>query len=147
MTVFITAALSDRKASPMSWSKRILITLALAAGLLLLPVIYLVFWDIREAARLAQFERTHPMLAKMAASFNERNEILLARLPIGSPRTEALNTLSEEGMSCERPRAIAQRDMLLCWTTYPRGTWHIEVRFDANDKVAGGRVLLTGNSL
>ena len=140
---------SDRKVSPMSWSKRILITLALAVALILIPVVGLVVYDVYERVQIALFNNAHPMLRTMSepsdGSYEERqhrmNSILLARLPLGSTRSEALGTFSTEGVQCSRPPGTAQQKMLVCYVTSPRVRWHIEVQFDDNDKVSGGRVL------
>jgi hypothetical protein len=136
----------DRKLSPISWPKRILITLTAAVALILLPIIGLVIYD---EVRFALFNKAHPMLKAMSERPNQNyaedqqwmNNILLKRLPVGSTRSEALQIFSAEGMACERPVATADRNMLVCYVTSPRVRWHIEVRFDENDRVLGGRVL------
>jgi hypothetical protein len=136
----------DRKLSPISWPKRILITLAAAVALILLPIIGLVIYDEVE---VALFNNAHPMLRAMSepsdGSYEERqqrmNSILLAQLPPGSTRSEALAIFSREGMQCSRAPGTAQQKMLVCYVTSPRVRWHIEVQFDDNDKVSGGRVL------
>ncbi|MEA2823462.1 MAG: hypothetical protein QOJ86_5466 [Bradyrhizobium sp.] len=130
----------------MSWPKRILITLAAAAALILLPIIGLVIYD---EVRFALFNNSHPMLKAMSEQRNQdyaedrrrMNDILLKRLPVGSTRSEALQILTVEGMECARPPGTAQRDLLVCYVTSPRVRWHIEVQFDENDRVLGGRVL------
>jgi hypothetical protein len=133
----------------MSWSKRILITLAGAVALMLIPVVGLVAYDVYERVQVALFNNAHPMLRAMSepsdGSYEERQQrmtsILLTRLPLGSTRSEALAIFSTEGMKCERPTGTAQQRILVCYVTSPRVRWHIEVQFDENDKVSGGRVL------
>jgi hypothetical protein len=144
---------SDRKISPMSWSKRILITLAAVVALMLIPVVGLIIFDFYVDAQVARFYNTHPMLRSMNEAPHPpitrplteldqaRADILLKRLPIGSSRADALQVFSLEGMKCERPTGTAQQSMLVCYVTAPKVRWHIEVRFDDNDKVSGGRVL------
>jgi hypothetical protein len=139
-----------RKLNPMSWPKRILITLAAAVALMLIPVVGLLVYDVYERFQVALFNNSHPMLQKMSdlpyGAYNEREQgmaaILLQRIPLGSPRSEALAIFSTEGMKCERPTATAQQGMLVCHVTSPRVRWHIEVQFDDDDKVSGGRVLM-----
>jgi hypothetical protein len=136
----------DRKLSPISWPKRILITLAAAVALILLPIIGLVIYD---EVQFALFNNAHPMLKAMSERPNQNyaedrqrmNDILLERLPVGSTRSEALQIFSTEGMQCSRPPGTAQQKMLVCYAASPRVRWHIEVQFDDNDKVSGGRVL------
>lgn len=133
----------------MSWSKRILITLAAAIGVMLIPVVGLIIYDVYERVQVALFNNAHPMLRAMSepsdGSYEERQQrmtsILLARLPLGSTRSEALAIFSTEGMKCERPTGPISRTMVVCGVTSPRVRWHIEVQFDDNDKVSGGRVL------
>jgi hypothetical protein len=148
--MFVITNRRDRKISPMSWSKRILITLAGAVALMLIPVVALVIYDLYERVQVALFNNAHPMLQEMSSlpygPYNEREQgmaaILLKRLPLGSTRSEALAIFSTEGMKCERPVGTAQWNMLVCYVTSPRVRWHIEVQFDKNDRVSGGRVLI-----
>jgi hypothetical protein len=136
----------DRKSS---WPKRILITLAAVVALILIPVVGLVIFDLYDRVQVALFNNAHPMLRAMNepsdGSYEERqqrmNSILLTRLPLGSTRSEVLAIFSTEGMKCERPTGPISRTMLICGVTSPRVRWHIEIQFDENDKVSGGRVL------
>jgi len=133
----------------MSWPKRILITLAAAAALILIPVVGLVIYDFYERMQVALFYRAHSMLRTMHElpdqSYETRlqgmTNILLKRLPIGSARSDALGVLSDEGMKCSPGTGSTARTMLVCGVTSPRVRWHIEIQLDENNKVSGGRVL------
>ena len=129
----------------MRWFKRVLLAFA---ALVLLLIVGLAVLSADEKAQVARFYDAHPMLQMMdkipAILDRERVDVLLQRVPKGSTRKDAAQILSSEGMSCSH--AQSSQRLLTCDLKdrepahlIPR--WVVEVQFDENDKVSGGRVL------
>jgi hypothetical protein len=140
----------DPKVSLMRLFKVFLIILT---ALVLLPVIGLIIYSRYVDARVAQFYDEHPLLRSMnelthppiteplAELDQQRVDILLKRLPIGSSRADALERLSSEGMKCSPMTIPNHREMLVCKASSIQSRWRIEIQFDENERVSGGRVL------
>jgi hypothetical protein len=100
-----------------------------------------------ESYHSEEFYASHPLLRSMlAANHNDLSAamaaILLARIPIGSERSDAERILADEGMDC-KPSDHVTPNSIGCFvqnrpSSVPR--WYIEVKFDKDDKVSGGRV-------
>jgi hypothetical protein len=140
----------DRKVSLMRSSKVFLIILT---ALVLIPVIGVVVYGRYVDAQVARFYDEHPLLRSInelphppitrppAELDQQRDAILLKRLPIGSSRADALEMLSSEGMKCSPMTIPNHREMLVCKASSHQSRWRIEIQFDENEKVSGGRVL------
>jgi hypothetical protein len=140
----------DRKVSLMRLFKVFLIILTV---LVLLPVIGVVIYGRYVDAQVARFYDEHPLLRSMyelphppiteplAKLDQQRDDILLKRLPIGSSRADALEMLSSEGMNCLPMTIPNRREMLVCKASSLQSRWRIEIQFDENERVSGGRVI------
>jgi hypothetical protein len=106
-----------------------------------------------ERVRAERFYTKHPLLKEMrdappsASIPNDPwphfTELLLKRVPRGSTYADAVNILGAQGLTCNPSQAWER--MIVCYppdrpSIVPR--WHIEVKFDADGKVSGGRVLM-----
>lgn len=129
----------------MRWLRRVLFAFA---ALVLLLITGLVVQSSHEKTQVTRFYDAHPMLQMMdkvpVLLEQERIDVLLQRIPKGSTRMSALQILSSEGMNCSH--AHSNQRLLTCDLKdrepahlIPR--WFVEVQFDENDKVSGGRVL------
>lgn len=129
----------------MRWFKCVLFAFA---ALVLLLIVGLAVLSADEKAQVARFYDAHPMLQMIdkipAILDRERVDVLLQRVPKGSTRKDAFQILSSEGMSCFN--ATPNQRPLVCGVkkrepAHLIPNWHVEVQFDENDKVSGGRVL------
>ncbi len=132
----------------MRWMKRGLI--AVAALVILLPVGGLAVNHYVETTQRDRFYATRPMLRAMDDALGpprrgDLSAMLLARIPVGSDRADALRILGIEGIQCSAVNGPASRTDMVCspWDrpahAVPR--WQIEIRFGQDDRLAGGRVL------
>jgi hypothetical protein len=137
--------------------KRILIILAATVGLILLAIIgvaiAVVVYDAYVKVQVAQFYKAHPMLRSMNEAqpvatsgvdpWPQMRTVLLERVSVGSSRSEAVRILADEGMVCTAINTPTQNRLACSVPDEPVGVprWHVEVKFDEDDKVADGRVL------
>jgi hypothetical protein len=140
------AVQQNQKFSLMRWFKRALVV---AVVLILLLVVGLFVLDTHEKAEVARFYEAHPMLRMMNTFPTTQDskvvDILLERAPIGSTHSNAIQTLSSEGMSCTE-LASGNRKLLSCALKEREAcllipNWYIEVLLDDKDQVSGGRIL------
>ena len=136
----------------MSWVDRPLLTIALILGLIVATPLalfgaYLSYLEVSTYL----FYRKHPLLKAMRDAprlprmgdnpDSQMTHILMARIPVGTSRAEALRILSDENLECAKPPS--KGDMLVCG---PRsrpaglnrwyiGRWHMELTFDEDDRV------------
>ena len=130
--------------------------LLIFAGLMiLLPAAGLAINHYVETAQRDRFYASRPMLRAMheVLPSQERpgdpaprlSAILYARVPLGSSRSEALRILGTEGIQCSPATGPVGLNHMVCspWDrpTHVVPRWHIEIRFDQDDRLAGGRVL------
>jgi hypothetical protein len=150
-TMRATLIQDDRKVSLMRWFKGFLIILT---ALILLPVLGVIIFDFYVNAQVARFYDTHPMLRAMndarpatthgADPWPEMTAVLLQHVPLGSARSDAVRILADEGMDCQ-PSNAPTPNSLACFlhdrpASVPR--WYIEVKFDQDNKVSEGHVLV-----
>ena len=135
----------------MRWMKRGLIAFS-ALGLLLAGA--LAVNHVVETAQTRNFYSGRKILSAMyqaarAAAEERRSShgaaksALMTLLPAGTPKTSATSALSDESVTCERVRD-ARGDLVCGIWNQPAAVhnWHIELRFDRDDKLADARVLI-----
>jgi hypothetical protein len=123
-------------------------------GLVALPAGVLAVFYWMETVQSERFYAAHPVLRAMRDAppagsrsndpWPEMTTILLEHVPTGSTRSDALRILGDEGLNCT-PSNAPTPNSLACWTrTRPSNVprWYVEVKFDQDDKVSGGRVLM-----
>jgi hypothetical protein len=145
-TTMPTAIIRQKqKLSLTRWFKR---ALTVVAALILLLVVGLFVLAAHETAQIARFYDAHPMLRmmnKFSTSQDPRMvDVLLERVPIGSTRSNAVQTLSSEGMFCTK-LTVEDRKLLSCELKEREACllipeWYIQVSLDDNDEISGGRV-------
>jgi hypothetical protein len=99
-----------------------------------------------ERAESERFYAAHPMLQGMRDVVNVHGsgtpiltDVLLARVPLGSTRQDAIRILSSENMSCEWVEIM--RTLVCSPLSRPSHVprWHIELAFSHDDKLSAGR--------
>lgn len=134
----------------MRWFKRALLAVA---AMVLFAIAGIFALNVSEEMQIARFYNAHPMLREMnklpTTTDPRMTEILLARIPIGSTRLSALQTLSAEGLACEA-NVFLQRKQLTCRIEnrepehlIPR--WYVGIQLDEEDKVSGGGIRVSLN--
>ncbi len=134
----------------MRWIKRGLLSFA---GLIALLAFWLVVLDRIEAAQSEKFYAARPMLREMRDApphaslpndpWPQYRAILLAHVPVGTTRLDALRILSSQGIVCEVKNFPPQR-LLVCGATQRPAhvtRWYVELAMSPDDNVTSGRVL------
>ena len=139
----------------MRWTRQLLLSLAVVVsatvGLVsgLLSAIWVPF--LMDDIEVNAFYSAHPMLRAMRGAPTRitpsgdnpaMTRILLDRVPTGTDRSTAIQILAAENIWCERPVALADRDLLVCGPIKRPcsvSRWYIELHFDELNNVAGGR--------
>ena len=125
--------------------------LIVVAGLIAVLAAALVINDRIEIARSERFYAEHPMLSAMdktpvggGRSWERFTPILLERVPVGSTRTDAVRILGGEGLACAASTLPTPGSLQCSPPTQPAGVprWYIQVEFDGDSKVSGGKVLM-----
>ena len=83
-------------------------------------------------------------IAAHRSSHGAAKDALLAALRTGTPKSEVTSALSGEDVVCEDVR---RQPGLICYVPPSKhpitvDNWHIELRFDRDDKLADARVLI-----
>ncbi len=91
----------------------------------------------------AMYEAARTAAEEQRSSHGAARSALMAQLPAGTAKTAATSALSGESVICERIRD-ARGDLVCSVWNQPAAiyNWHIELRFDRDDKLADARVLV-----
>ena len=121
------------------------------AGLIVVMAVALVINDRIQTARSERFYAEHPMLRAMdktpldgGRGWERFTPVLLERVPIGSTRADAIRILGDEGLACAASTVPKPGSLQCSPPTQPATVqrWYIQVEFDSDNKVSGGKVLM-----
>jgi hypothetical protein len=142
-----------------------------SAPFLLLAGAFVIYDRIENARYEEFYDQHPMLRTMRDTAWMDMTTVLLQRVPVGSTRSDALHVLSTEDIECEpgnnplkpnppKPNAFTPypqkpnplkpelllADTLVCHSIKnPRirrvPAWYIELRFDGNDRVAGGNAM------
>jgi hypothetical protein len=133
----------------MRWIRRVLFVFV---SLIVLPAVGLAVNHRFETIQTEMFYANRPMLRAMrdVMPTSERPnpqppyvDALFERVPRGTTRNSALGILASEGLACERSSALNTGMVCSALSEKPvhEPNWHIELVFDQDEKLTGGRAL------